>query len=320
MKPVNSGGETIMYSNLTILKSALLALGVFLFAAPEPALAAEKTAAQKLYPPYPDVWGRELPIPKGVLGEISAGNLNSGVYEGVDGRILVEFSYQDRPGAKSRGRRFLYDFFAGPTIKDWPASEFKKRRLFLEANGYRQLKNIVGTQYGDRIRLPDGSHFSETDGDAIYITGLRRFDASGRQLYHWVIFYISEQPYFSLGNEFSEFFNGRRYAHFRALDISPKLFPLRDGTFLLAGGTRPVFMRVRNNLSSPYIKRSGNIALIDPKITEQMFTESWFQAERILSRLRKQNPNQPWVAPEVTDEIMLSKLKNIIKQQNGVNK
>ena len=309
-----------MKSISLILNSALLALSTILFAPLNPASAVEKPTVQKIYPPYPNVWGRAMSIPKGVSGELSAGNLNSGVYEGADGRILVEFSYQDRPGAKSRGRQILYDFFAGRTIKDWPASEFKKRRLFLETNGYRQLKNVVGTQYGEKIGLPDGSHFSETDGDAVYVTGLRRFDASGRQLYHWVIFYISEQPYFSLGNKFSEFFNGRRYAHFRALDISPKLFPLRDGTFLLAGGTRPVFMRVRNDLSSPYIKRSGKISLIDPKLADKMFTESWFQAERILSRLRKQNPNQPWLAPEVTDEIMLSKLKNIIKQQNGVNK
>jgi hypothetical protein len=76
---------------------------------------------------------------------------------------------------------------------------------------------------------------------------------------------------------------------------------LRDGTFLLTGDYRPIAIRFRGDLTSPYIKRSGNIVLIEPEKSWKMYLESRKEAENILRRLRKNNPNFPWMDQEITD-------------------
>jgi len=320
MKSVNLAGETFMRSKLPVLKSALLALGVYLLVMPAPALAAEKPAGNKIYPPYPDVWGREMPIPKDATGVVFADN----VFEGPDGHILVGAWYRNRPGGEA-GSRYLYDFFKGRVFKEWPAqkgpdSDIDKMYRFIEANGYRRLENVVGYYSTDRIPIPNGGHFGSADGDTIFRSSLRRFKPDGSELYRWTIFYLFDHAYYSTGRAASDIFGGRRFAYFRASAIHPKLYPLRDGTFLLAGSRRSVFIRFKGDLSSPYIRRSGNVILINPEIANKMFLESWNEAENILSRLRDRNPKQPWLAPEVTDEIMFSKLKNLINQKEGTSK
>jgi len=316
-----------MKSISLILNSALLALGVILFGSLDPALAAEKPAANKIYPPYPDVWGREMPIPKEATGLFSVGGPSSGVYEGPDGQILVEVNYwQSSAGDGGDLTNYFYDFFSGRVVKKWRTtfgdnSKIKARRTFLETNRYRRLNDVVNDPNLDKIRLPDGSYFDITnDYKSMYSRGIRRFNAAGQVQAHWAVLYISQRTYYYHNHPHFPLVAGRDFLHFRSLEVTPQLVPLRDDTFMMTGGQRPVAIRFREDITSPYIRRSGNILLIEPKKAFKMFRESWQQAVNILWRLRKQIQNLPEMDQEIVDELMHSKIKRLINQQNGENK
>ena len=53
------------------------------------ALAAEHGTVEKKYPPYPDVWGRKLPVPEGEEDLPS-------VYQTPNGDLLIKFSWRTR--------------------------------------------------------------------------------------------------------------------------------------------------------------------------------------------------------------------------------
>jgi hypothetical protein len=262
-----------------------------------------------------------MPIPKDVTGIIRTSN----VFEGPDGRIYVAVWYQNRQGGEA-GRRYLYDFFKGRVIKDWqakkaPNSDISKMYRYMEGKGYRDLETVTGYFTKDRIPLPDGGRFNRTfDLTALFGKGLKRFDAAGRLLFHRMIVHISDRSTYIRGRRPTEFFGGRKFLRHRAIDLDTRLFPLADGTFLLLGGRRAVAIRFRGDLSSPYIRRSGKIVIIEPEKAWTMFAESWGEAGPIIRRLRKQIPDIPWIVPEITDELMVSKFKKLIERRKGTTK
>jgi hypothetical protein len=272
----------------------------------------------------PRCLGREMPIPKEATGLISVGGPSLGVFEGPDGQIFIEVNYrQSADGNGGELTKFLCDFFSGRVVKIWRTkfgdnSGIKAKRAFLETKGYRKLKDIVNDPYQDKIRLSDGSYFDIiNDYKYMYSRGIRRFDASGRVLAHWVVIHFSGRTYYYHNHPHFPLVAGRDYLHFRSLEVTPQLVPLRDGTFLMTCDQRPVSIRFRGNLTSPYIKRSGNILLIEPKKAFMMFRKSWQEAVNILWRLRKQIPNLPEMDQEIVDEFMVSKLKKLINQRRG---
>ncbi len=89
----------------------LLVAGVALFAFD--AAAEDATESAKKYPPYPDIWGRELPVPE----DDTSASLDA--YPMANGEVWFKFTREREPkppgdGSKGRNRdRFLLKFFEG---------------------------------------------------------------------------------------------------------------------------------------------------------------------------------------------------------------
>jgi hypothetical protein len=138
MDPNQLGREESMNSKSLILNLVLLALGGILLAAPLPTLAVENAAEKKIYPPYPDVWGREMPIPKDVTGLVSTGSGSTDLFEGPDGQILIDVTYwQTADQYDGVLTTFLYDFFSGRIVNKWRGkiSRISAKWAFIRANG-----------------------------------------------------------------------------------------------------------------------------------------------------------------------------------------
>ncbi len=279
--------------------------------------AAAQDISTKKYPPYPDVWGRELPFPEKLSVMIQVID----PFLDAKGRILIPYAYLLAPDFR-RSRYLLYNFLTGKLVGDWEDGKggnppgYKGVYDYLGKNGFRRLKQIVPTLKKSEP-LPDGGRLERTSALWFdYLTyGLRKTDAAGREVFNWMIVHVADTPRYIQGSPQNEFFSDDADDYVRTTAPFADVYLLADGTFLLTGMSQALVLRYRGNLESPYIQRSGKVLLMDPKRAIQMHERAMKQTERRLIKIRKRHPDMPWLMPEFTDMVFTGKIKLLIHQK-----
>ena len=111
------------------------------------AVAAQDKAADRKYPPYPDVWGYELPFPNLGNGHYY---IDPEAYEQADGTIAIHIYSGPRmkPGIRRIPRYQILNFFAGT----WRSSNQNEFRNLEKSGVHKKLEGPWGKYPADRWR------------------------------------------------------------------------------------------------------------------------------------------------------------------------
>lgn len=234
------------------------------------ALAATVAAAEevKKYPPYPEVWGRELPAPEDV-------NVYTRAYPGEDGEMLFGFSYWKTlsPGNGSQERQwdaFFFKFFEGTLqpladkeandiFRSLRGEELNKRRLVFEDGGTVEWKAL---RYGGpKCGVLFNSH-------------IVRKDKEGNVLQDKMLFHLYEKPVQWRVNRYCEISGGRDHIDLQFESILSTFTLLADETFLAYGLEGRFVIRFDREMRSPYVEARPNLFLVDTSAIEAIIEEA----------------------------------------------
>lgn len=239
-------------------------------------------ATEPKYPPYPDVWGRELPVPEEVYRWATYdafGNIipmpvpvRSDIYLAPDGEVLIQYTwlkeitlwneeheYERRTltffGAENRAisKNDMFQLQM-PSRPGGPYKEMGVRGLHLADGEVVSARDIFRgrlctSNFGNSIVT-----WRPVSGEA---TSYAPFDT---QTVDKMLFHVLEQPTrMTVGISCEE---DEVQTSFENLGLG-KFTPLKDGTFL-AVSTRHI-IRFRDDLTSPYIDNHPRILLVDTK-------------------------------------------------------
>ena len=228
------------------------------------ALAGGVEPVEVKYPPYPDVWGRKLPVPE---GEESLPY----VYRAPDGDLLIDFSW--RPGGLKSGaeREFrTLTFFSGQLRKvdlqeanrfdeavraGGPYKSAKVDHIVLADGDVVDFRAVVGV--GARCTPNYGSTLFRQDPDKYAdfhqrILGEAKIETSPLRLY--------ERPRRHHIWQYCNIAGGKDH-YFKHVDpMTGGLIPLQDGTFLVSA--MGYVIRYRPDLTSPFIDRRRELFLV----------------------------------------------------------
>ncbi len=253
-----------------------LLLGIFFFVFTFAPLAAAKEAKQeaKQYPPYPQVWGRELPAAE------NDDSVSLGGYPGKNGEVLIRF-VRDREPEGSEDTKFewfLLEFFEG-SLKPIPNEEVN--------DTFRLMKRISN----DRLAFADGGtveqeelRFMGTKCGTNFNSRIVRKDKEGNVLQDRMLFTLYEKPMQMQVNPYCEISDGRDYIKIQFTGGFGRFVTLADATFL-AYGERFV-LRFDREMHSPFVAAYPKLFLVDTSVIEAIVEEA---DERPGSALQNRN-------------------------------
>ncbi len=249
------------------MKRFLLWAGLILTALP---------AAAADYPPYPEVWGRELVAPPG--------RIVNGFYLRArgNGDILITHTYHaadpETGNLQGGGDWTRLDFFAGTSasIDEGELNAIQRDlpppRPRVQSRGGIWLHLPGETQVKPFSREPKGVGCWVN-----YAGSLVLRDRADQVIADRVVLRLLETP------ERREYWNScernRAEDHYEAkVDaLSFALYALADGTFLAEGASSPFLIRFRPDLTSPFIDAHPNLFLVDTAEVDRVVKGSYAQ-------------------------------------------
>ncbi len=260
----------------------LLVAGVALFAF-DGAAAEDATESAKKYPPYPDIWGRELPVPENVYTGLDA-------YPMANGDVWFEFSRKREskpPGDGSKGRnrdRFLFKFFENsltPIPNEeadvffrqlWRTKYAAERKRSEERDRARGNRPSTSEEFSRNLGV--GVIFE--DGGSVVMDSLgyaRGFcwanfdnhivskDAQGKVVADKMLFYLFEKPKRRNLGTFCWMNYNDEYLDFRFKALGFSMTPLGDESFLAVG--ERFIIRFDRDLRAPFVDAHPRLFLVD---------------------------------------------------------
>lgn len=220
-----------------------------------------RPAAAADYPPYPDVWGRELPAP--------AGRIVNGFYLRDKGNGDYVLTYTDHlvdadGNLKAGSDWSRLDFFAGSggPISEDAADEI--RRALPLPRPRVQSRGGIWLYVPDERQVKPFSREPKGVGCWVnYAGSLVLRDKAEKVLADKVVLRLLEAP------ERREYWDScQRGTDSLSYDarvdgLSFVLYPLKDGTFLAEGSSAPFLIRFRPDLTSPFIDAHPDLFLVD---------------------------------------------------------
>ncbi|MCG8510720.1 MAG: hypothetical protein MI741_15975 [Rhodospirillales bacterium] len=216
----------------------------------------------KKYPPYPDVWGRELPDARAEMNF-------STLFSDPTGRVVVFFNDSS---PKHLGKRMVLDYFTGEIRESIEGERDSWIRRTRENPGeYRR--------HGMEIVLGSNDFIDSRDRNLLgrfcwhnFNSKFWRADAllnASAIKYNKMLFTILDDPV-TREQEFDcGFFHEPFAVTYRVRSHFVVFLPLEDGTFLISSDSLPVVIRMRQDLTSPFI-RSRKYFLVDTSLIDSI--------------------------------------------------
>ena len=242
------------------LVAAALALGLGL----APAVAEEPPAgeASEPFPPYPDVWGRELPYP----GDGSY-SIHQEVFEAPDGRVIV--SIYASPLRSDEFEYRVLDFFSGEmrTID-------KKISYDIRSGGKhkRLLEWNLNLADGGRLENESSGRFGSCT--VTYDLHFVKRNRNGEVVADKMLLYLYDRPVRVGIVPYCEISGDRAHFHQNWQQIEPAFAPLKDGTFLAYDTRGPFIVRFDPDLNAPFIDNK-RLFLLDRAVVMDLVDEAF---------------------------------------------
>jgi hypothetical protein len=233
-------------------------------------------AVTKKYPPYPDVWGYELPWP-------DTNNRQSviSIFSLPDGDYLAHYLKHMRKQRRKDGSCCEYQsedegrsFFSG---KKWDGKESDNY-----ADEHREDRLSVGSMKPRPWILTDGINFQQKTKDAGRCTNnldshLVMLDPAKNVVAKKYLIYLLQKPikqpvcYPSERNE--NLVGKQRSVTMRVEGIRPYIIPLEDGTFLLYDMDGTIIMRFDRDLSTKSALLNRRVFVVDRQAMDAFVEE-----------------------------------------------
>lgn len=217
----------------------------------------QATAAEPKYPPYPDVWGRELPVNERKFK-------TTRIMTDEGGRTVV--LYYDG------GQDMVMDFFTGQA-REKKEGEFDFWMSLWRENPKEFRRGSTKIVYGpnDRIacvqRHPTGRQGQSWHN---FNSALWRGPHFLRPRISKMLFRFLDAPVVKeQDSDTGEFFEPVAVTYQAESYFLCTLYPLDDGTFLAASDELTTVIRFRPDLTSPYIK-NRKLFLVDTSMIEKI--------------------------------------------------
>lgn len=250
-------------SRFLVLRRAVFSLA---FAVTSVGCAAQAETAKK-YPPYPDVWGYELPYP-----EEHHRDARLGVYRMENGDVFV--SYVKHRVTSLRKDGTCCDFkssYAGFYFFSREKHNMTTREF--NAFGQQHRANRVGFRDYEKIILKDGDSISRggTTHSRCYVSFpyyLVKKDSRGEVIARKSLLYLRDTPRERPINPYCEGAGGLSRIHERVDSGVFNLVPLADNTFLVFEPYGNLIIRLDDNLNTKF--QDPHVFLVDTEIIENM--------------------------------------------------
>lgn len=220
----------------------------------------------------PEVWGVILPVPDGDQFR------GSYVYESPEGDVIISYRTHLFPNSDGRSTTIFYNFTKGIRLSTFTERIFGGEISWSEASrrpfdyirylGLRESKHIQTSKwlYGVDAGYRDkhgNTYYSHSVTEIIdcppYQGYLEKVDSTGHTVQKMALVQVSRLPRVDTICT-SE---GQVLGLYRVHASVPELYPLSDGTLLLLVAEFPLMVRVRSDLSSPYIDESDELIWLD---------------------------------------------------------
>lgn len=175
------------------------------------------------------------------------------------------------------------------------------------------------------VAAPDGGRLRRTssDGDIYPLSsGFQKFDAQGQERFHVMLIKMTWDLQQWGSNPRNPFMDGRNYGYIHSRSIFPKLYDLRDGTYLLIGLDEPVLLRFRGALDSPCLERNAasyrttpqtELLVVDAPWARDLFEEKLVQAEEDIREHKKKHQIGGTPRLERADAYVTTALRDLLK-------
>jgi hypothetical protein len=259
-----------------VLRLVLLALGVVLAPLVLAEEAAQQAATVKKYPPYPDVWGYELPWPdkNSRQSSIMIFKLDDGDYLAMYVKQMRKQRLKDGSCCDLQFENAGLSFFSQRKWSGKEAGDF--------TNKHRE--DFVGRASAQPTPwiLTDGSELQEKTKGAgrcpNYLDWyLRILDPEKNIVAEKHLIYLLERPikepvcYPSERNE--NLIGKQRTVTMRVQGVAPDVIPLKDGTFLLADTNGNVLMRFDREFNTKSELLHRKVFIVDRQSMETFVLE-----------------------------------------------
>ena len=247
--------------------AAALAFGLGLapaWAAEAPASAPPAGEAAEPYPPYPEVWGRELPYPAD-----GSYYIHQEVFEASDGRVIVSITTRRRKPPTREFEFHVLDFFSGEmrVVDDKVISD-------IEFGGKYKPLLEWDLILADGGGIENKSH-RVSNCTITYDLHFIKHDKKGRVVADKMLVYLYDRPVRVDVDPYCEISGDRAHFHQNWQQIQPAFAPLKDGTFL-AYYTRGAFtVRFDPDLNSPFIDNNRRLFLLDYQVVMDLVDEAF---------------------------------------------
>lgn len=249
-----------------------------------PAAALNGAEIKRIYPPYPDVWGRMLPFPNdGRYDDRDSSDRRASffmsAYEGPKGRVVYRILSGSDSDPQVHGHH-IFDFFTGKFRTLMETTDFKATQKFQWPHSgseidYHKIKTLVEKTWGivgwempsgNRLLYVTISRFTCRHEWNFRLFEIRRSDYKGPQdiLAEKILIALFPKP--ALRRVPLRCRTGRKEDAFYSAkwrQLSGVFAPLKDGTFLFSHHNSPIIIRFRRDFTSPYIEANPDLFLID---------------------------------------------------------
>lgn len=228
----------------------------------------------------PDAWGAVLPV-----GPESYPTLYE-VFFDREGRLIVKYSYIDYDRNPPRRQKSwvarAYDLGArrivaetAILIDDEPDGIKHDRRHQWNAL-IENMRAEKAREYDLHVkpqRLQSEDAWLERTKPSLMPNlqfGLRKTDAAGKELFHALIVYTTPTKKDAW---VARYHKAPVVFKVRTRSLFPRVYDLRDGTYLLIGYREPVVIRYYGNLQSPFLDTSDEILVVDVPAMDRVVGE-----------------------------------------------
>ncbi len=264
------------------LFGTLFYLGLFALFAFD-AAAEDATESAKKYPPYPDIWGRELPVPE---------NFHTGFnsYPRENGDVWFEFTRRGERRPPGDGKKtwnfewFLLKFFENGLTpipnekvddvfrklfkKKMAAKEKREKKSDEERGGRDRTYEEFERDLGRGIIFEGGGSVMQSNlgyvGELCWANNNYHIiskDAQGKVVADKMLFYLFEKPRWRNLKFNCRLSGNDEYFDFRIEARQLSLIPLADESFLAVGGR--FVIRFDRDLHSPFVAARPRLFLVD---------------------------------------------------------
>jgi hypothetical protein len=227
----------------------------------------------RTYPPYPEVWGRELAAP--------AGRIVNGFYvrDLGTGDFLLAYAHRaadpQTGNLQGDGQWTRIDFFRGNPVRI-AADEAERLTRGLPVPKARVGARTDPLKLANSIKIMPTSR--EPRGVGCWVNYAGRLMVLAPDDYvvaRKAILRLLDQP------EKREYWSGcergRAEEHYlaRADALSLVLYPLADGTFLAEGTQSPFMIRLRGDFTSPFIDTHPSLFVVDAAEIDRVVRDAY---------------------------------------------